>query len=96
MPIIGQFDFDGSCAPGRFGYLGANQHYFSVGIFQWVKSKTVKIKRSAVICRVKGTVAKRDLVYAFAKQLCNDLNAGVRRPEDLQKTYQVGNQDNHD
>jgi len=87
MPTIGQYDFSGQCAPGQaWNYSG--QQTFSVGIFQWIAGSK-KPKKSAVICRVKGYTLKQSAVYTFATQLCEDLNTGKRKPEDLQKTYTV-------
>lgn len=81
----GKHAWSASCAPGVTPYANT-QTGFSVGIFKWVPKKSVGLKRSAVIVRVKGLMVDSEKVYKKAEELCDLLDAGV---ELNQKSYTV-------
>jgi len=71
--LIGQYDFDGECAPSK-GL--APYQTFSVGIFQLIpKARGRGIKRGKVFCRVKGFTSKPQRVYKLAEEICLRLNS---------------------
>lgn len=62
-----QYDFDGSCMPGKRTWNGET---FSVGVFQWIpKSNGKGLKRSKVIKRFRGMVSNPQPVYDAAENL---------------------------
>lgn len=72
----GKHDFDGGYMPGieRHNW---NQT-FSVGVFQWVlKVSGNGIKRSAVKVRVRGQCHDAEKVYAKAREIAAELDAGT-------------------
>ena len=66
-----EWSYDGACAPGN-SY--ASHITFSVGIFQWIPKKKTGLKRSKVICRIKGYTSKPEEVYEKANRLIELLN----------------------
>lgn len=74
----GKHGFDGDCAPGAAGVLkNSVQETFSVGIFEWVpKSSGKGCKRGAVKVRVKGPFGDPEKVYAKARTIAGELDAG--------------------
>lgn len=52
---------------------------FSVGCFQWVQSKTGRPKRSKAKVRVRGLCQSSDAVFAKAREICEQLDAGTYR-----------------
>jgi hypothetical protein len=73
MKGLNQFDFDGACKPSPgINYVG--QRAFSVGIFQWIQTVDGKrLKKSAVIRRVKGYISDPEPVYEKAKKICKEM-----------------------
>lgn len=76
---VGKHDFDGNCAPGAPGVLTySGQETFSVGIFEWVqRSGGTGCKRGPVKVRVKGRFADPEKVYAKARTIVGELDAGT-------------------
>lgn len=62
-------DYQGSCGPRECG-IGCWET-FSVSIFQWVKGKTGRLKKTKSVYRVKGSVSNSEKVYARAEELCD-------------------------
>lgn len=74
-PEEGKHSFAGLCAPGERSW--PSQAGFSVGVFQWVPTIDGQgLKKSAVKVRVKGLVGEAEKVYAKAREVCQQLDAG--------------------
>lgn len=68
-----EWDFDGSCAPGRTNYQYIT---FSLGCFQWVPRASLKgLKRGPVAKRIRGYSSHPEEAYARAKAYCDEMNA---------------------
>jgi hypothetical protein len=50
---------------------------FSVGCFQWLPKAEGGVKRRPILVRVFGSTSKPELVYAKAKQIRKELDAGT-------------------
>lgn len=73
----GKHDFSGYCAPNEKGSW-KHQETFSVGIFQWLpKANWDCCKKSAVIVKVKGQTSDPEAVYAKAREIVAQLDAGT-------------------
>ena len=71
----GKHGFSGQCCPGT---VQAGQHEFSVGVFQWVPTRSgMCLKKSAVKVRVIGSTSDPDRVYAKALEIVEQLDAGT-------------------
>lgn len=74
--VTGTHEFDGACAPGSGAW--SSQQTFSVGIFERVqKARGAGSKRGKVKVRVKGDVSQAEKVYAKAREIVTQLDAGT-------------------
>lgn len=76
----GEWDFDGSCAPGEGKTsLGVypGQETFSLGCFQWEKSRSGHgLKKGKVQYRIKGRIgAEFEKAFESARTFCQKKNA---------------------
>ncbi len=77
---LNKHDVYGDCAPdGRLSKeYRAHWETFSLGVFQWVaKSSGKGLKKGNVKVRVKGLTADPDPVFAKAREIAADLDAGT-------------------
>ena len=65
----------GKCSPSETGTPGTWQT-FSVGIFQWVAGGKAP-RKSAAQVRVSGSVGNPEAVYAKARAIAAELDAGT-------------------
>lgn len=71
----GIHSFDGACLPGHSEPLW---DAFSVGVFEWVPTKSGKgVKRGKVKVRVKGLWCNSEAVFAKAREIACELDAGT-------------------
>jgi hypothetical protein len=77
--MIGRHDFSGQCAPGPTQDKGAaTGRSFSVGIFEVLPRASGKgTKRGPVKVRVKGPMSDPEAVFARARLICAQLDAGT-------------------
>ena len=73
-PQAGEHDFDGACAPRP--PFGSNLT-FSVGVFEYVEKRSVGLKRGKVKVRVKGPTSDPERVFAKAREIVEQLDAGT-------------------
>jgi hypothetical protein len=72
----GSHAWHGNCDPARYHH-GYPTETFSVGCFQWLPKAKGGLKRGPALVRVYGSTSKPELVYAKAKQICKELDAGT-------------------
>ena len=82
MITVGHYGIDGACAPressGPTVPFLALQETFSVGIFQLIPKRSgAGTKRGKVVVRVKGPTSHPDEVWRRARQIAEDLDAGI-------------------
>lgn len=79
--MIGRHDFSGQCAPGPQQDKGAAAGWyrtFSAGIFEVLPRASGKgMKRGPVKVRVRGPLADPEAVFARARLICAQLDAGT-------------------
>lgn len=74
----GTHGFAGNCAPGALNQLSGPQETFSVGVFEWLpKSSGKGVKKGPVKVRLRGSMSDPDEVYAAARSVCAQLDAGT-------------------
>ena len=77
MTTVGKHDFDGQCRP-KIKYHFDSLRTFSVGCFEILQRKDGRgTKRSGVKVRVRGYVSNPEAVYARAREICAQLDAGT-------------------
>ena len=74
--IIGKHGFYGACRPGGPEEF-TSQNSFSLGIFEWVKSKSERPKRGKVKVRVVANMHDYDAACAKARQIAAMLDTGT-------------------
>ena len=74
-PQAGKHGFDGACAPDSA--LGCKWDTFSVGVFEYVEKRSVGLKRGKVKVRVKGPTSDPERVFAKAREIVEQLDAGT-------------------
>src|SRR3990172_3685406 len=76
--IVGKHGFDGACRPGGQGeFKFTTQNSFSLGIFEWMKSKSEQPKRGKVKVRVVANMHDYDAACAKARQIAAMLDTGT-------------------
>jgi hypothetical protein len=96
----GEWDFDGSCAPGEDGsWSGAGTYEtFTLGCFQWVRrgkdGRGVGLKKGKVMYRIKGYVSAPKAAYLSAREYCLNKNAqqALRKIEERSDTASLHNE----
>lgn len=75
----GKHSFDGAFAPGATA-AAFIQDTFSVGVFEWLPKASGKgCKRGSVKLRIKGAFCAPEYVYAKAREVAAQLDAGTYR-----------------
>ncbi len=83
-PDAGMYAYSGAYDPAKGKMLGSPTK-FSVGIFRWVPTADGKrLKKSAVVERIRGYASDPEDVYRRAQERCDRLNGlNVRRTSNI-------------